>query len=191
MTSEKIMNVFDVIVGYLNSEESVVIPKAKLHEDVGDLTIAEIDAIVNTLQLNEFIRLKYVDQDVYCIGIQPAGIREKERREEIRREEERRRAAEEEKKRQEEEKKRLEEERARTVEENLTEGQDEEENPSQPEQEDDFSTPMIVQTKEESEEYFKFSKKGVVRFMVVLGMVVAVAIILSIVAVSIAVGVRG
>lgn len=187
MTSEKIMHVFDVLSGYLTEEESVVIPKAKLQEDVSDLTIAEIDAVVNTLQINEFIRLKYVDQDVYCIGILPVGIREKERREEERKEQERLRALEEERKRQEEEKKRLEEERAKAAAEGPTEGQEEETG----EAVGDPDLTEQLPKKEKEEEYFSFSKKGVIRFMIALGLTVAFAMFLSIAAVAIAVSLKG
>ena len=35
MTREKIMSVFDVLVEYLLQEEAVVLPKAKLKEEIG------------------------------------------------------------------------------------------------------------------------------------------------------------
>lgn len=180
MTREKIMSVFDVLVEYLLQEEAVVLPKAKLKEEIGDLTVAEIDAIVNTLQLNELIKLKYVDSDVYCMGILPAGIREKEKRDaEKKAEEERLKRLQEE-----EEKRRLEEEKARQADETHVEGQNEQlvsEENQQPQEE----------TEEKAEEYYTFSKKGVMRFMIALGLVVFIAIFLSVLAVSLVLSARG
>ena len=89
VNEERMMAVFDAVAKYVQVGEYTVVPKSNIREDLTDFTQREIDSSVNTLQVNGLLEVKYVDAEVYCVGVLPKGVLEREKREKARQEAER------------------------------------------------------------------------------------------------------
>ena len=84
LNEERMMKVFDAVTEYVAVGESTVVPKGKIREKCEGFTQREIDSALNTLQVNGLMEIKYADGEVYCLGLLPRGVLERDKRERAR-----------------------------------------------------------------------------------------------------------
>ena len=81
MLNENVMKLFDIIAVGLRTEEYVVIKKTEVFTKLDiDMTVAEFDDAITTLQNNELIKVLYLDGEKICIEILAKGILTREKR---------------------------------------------------------------------------------------------------------------
>lgn len=99
MLNEKTLRVFDAVMKYLEGGGYVVIAKNDILSQLTQpMTKREADECINTLQMDELIKIRYADNEVYCLTVLPKGVIEYDRRKEILKEIEQRNVKEEEEK---------------------------------------------------------------------------------------------
>ncbi len=83
MLDERVLNVFDTAMSFLEAGDYVVINKDELTPLLpDDMSLQEIDKHMRTLQLNDYLKIRYNDNKVYCLVVTPKGINENEKRKE-------------------------------------------------------------------------------------------------------------
>ena len=91
MLNEKTLCVFDAVMKYLEGGGYVVIAKNDILSQLAQpITKREADECINALQLDELIKIRYADNEVYCLTVLPKGVIEYDRRKEITKEREER-----------------------------------------------------------------------------------------------------
>ena len=91
MLNEKTLCVFDAVMKYLEGGGYVVIAKNDILSQLAQpITKREADECINALQMDELIKIRYADNEVYCLTVLPKGVIEYDRRKEITKEREQR-----------------------------------------------------------------------------------------------------
>ena len=80
MLNEKTLCVFDAVMKYLEGGGYVVIAKNDILSQLAQpITKREADECINALQMDELIKIRYADNEVYCLTVLPKGVIEYDR----------------------------------------------------------------------------------------------------------------
>ena len=70
MLNEKTLCVFDAVMKYLEGGGYVVIAKNDILSQLAQpITKREADECINALQMDELIKIRYADNEVYCLTV--------------------------------------------------------------------------------------------------------------------------